>query len=106
MIDMRKSARARIGVSVARNFSNQFTNEQIFSLKGIDPDPSIDRVECNFRFPSPVFGQWFNIKIRLLHDANSAHTEMFGIGFIGKELHKFPVSQQQMPQEHEFRGSR
>lgn len=105
IVDMRKSKRARISISVARNFSTKFESEQIFSLKGIDPDPAIDRVECHFRFPSPVFGNWFNVKLKLLHDADSANTEVYGIGFIGKEVHKYPVSQQQMPDATETRGS-
>lgn len=104
IIDMRKSSRARLSISVARNFSTKFDSEQIFSLKGIDPDPAIDKVECHFRFPSPMYGQWFNVKVKLFHDNNSANTEIFSIGFIGKQAHKYPVSQQQMPDATETRG--
>jgi hypothetical protein len=105
IVEMRKSSKARIKVSVARNFNPTFEREQIFSLRAINPDPAIDRVECNLRFPSPLYGSWFNIKIRLYQDNNSSTTELFKVGFITRPLHKYPVTQQQMPYVHEDRGS-
>lgn len=100
----RKSSKGRVKISVARNFSTKFDFAQTFSLRGIDPDPAIDRVECNYRFPTPMWGIWFNVKIELFNDSNNADTEMFRIGFIGQPKHKYPVSTQQMPDATETRG--
>jgi hypothetical protein len=106
IVDMRKSAKGRIKVEVARNFSTRFEFSQEYSLRGIDPDPARDRVELHYRLPSPMFGQWFNVKVTFYHDrATNAVTEMFGIGFIGREVHKYPVSQQLSPDATETRGS-
>lgn len=75
---LKKSGRARVKVSVATDFEPQFTNEQTFSLKG--QLASDERVELHYRVP-PIYGEWFNIKVRFYHDSASAVTDLMRVGF-------------------------
>ncbi len=100
---MRKSNQARIQVSLARNMSKNFEREQVFSLRG--GDPTDDFVECNYRFPAPVLGTWFNVKVKFISDSLTATTEMVRIGFITEPKHKVPGVPQQMPENSPTTGS-
>ena len=92
---MRKSPRARIRVSLARNMSNLFEREQFFSLKG-DGNSNSDFVECDYRLPSPVFGAWFNVRVDYYHDSVASSTEQLRVGFISLAKHKVASSPQQV----------
>jgi len=103
IVEMRKAAGCRIKVSLGRNLIAGFEREQTFSLRSLDPANEL--AECNYRFPAPIFGDWFNVKVRLLHDKPTMRAEMVRIGFIAKPAHKYPVSQQQMPSANTTIGS-
>jgi hypothetical protein len=98
---MKKSVRGRVRVSIARNFKESFEFPQTFNLRAIDPDPVTERTQLTYRLASPMRGQWFNVKIEFFHDNNSASTEMYRIGFMGKPTQKVPTSPQDMPTGNE-----
>ena len=99
---MRKSANARIKVSVARNLHESFDREQTFSLRGVIPTDKF--VECNYWFPTPVWGRWFNVKVRMFHDLDGAITELPRIGFIAQPKKQVAESSQQIGQARESAG--
>lgn len=104
VVIMRKSNQSRIKVSLARNMSKNFEREQIFSLRG--GDPTDDMVECDYRFPAPVLGSWFNVKVSMLNDSlTSTAPEMMRIGFITEPKHKVPGVPQQLPENSPTTGS-
>lgn len=102
---MKKSVRGRVRISVARNFRETFDFQQTFNLRAIDPDPITERVQVMYRLASPLKGQWFNVKVDFFHDNNSATTELYRIGFMGKPVQKVPLSIEEMPSGSERTGS-
>lgn len=83
---LRKSSRGRVKVSVARDFEQDFTNEQTFSLKG--QLASDENVEIAYRVPH-LYGEWFNLKIRFFHDSATATTTLRRVGLEVKPMHPF-----------------
>jgi len=94
IVEMRKSAGAQIKISVARDMFPNFEREQSFTLKTSTTNSDI--AECFYRFPSPVFGSWFNVKVRYISDSLTATTEQLRIGFIAQPKHKYPGSPQRV----------
>lgn len=82
---LKKAGRGRVKVSVATDFEPSFSNEQVFSLKG--QLASDENVELHYRVP-PIYGSWFNIKIRFYHDAASAVTALRRVALEIQPLHE------------------
>ena len=81
---MRKSSLGRVKVSVAREFEQDFTNEQTFSLKG--QLASDENVELHYRAPN-LYGEWFNLKVRFFHDGATTTTTLRRIGMEIRPMH-------------------
>jgi hypothetical protein len=81
---LKKSSRGRVKVSVARDFEQDFTNEQTFNLKG--QLASDENVELAYRVPH-LYGDWFNLKIRFYHDSSTATTALRRIGMEVQPMH-------------------
>jgi hypothetical protein len=104
---LKKTASGRIKISVAKNFSQQFEFEQTFELRSLgaaEGTGTNQRVECNYRFPSPQYGEWFNVKVKFYHDNNSSLTELYRLGFIAKPTKKYPIDTQIVPRASNTRG--
>lgn len=74
-----RSNGAKVGVSIADAYGETFGDEQVFSLAG--DKTSQNNVEVVYKMGSPRLVEWVNVKVRLLHTANSATTKLDKIGF-------------------------
>lgn len=74
-----RSNNAKVGVSIAEGYGEDFGDEQVFQLCG--EKSSQTNVEVIYRLGSPHLVDWLNVKVRLLHTGTSATTKLEKIGF-------------------------
>jgi hypothetical protein len=74
-----RSNGAKVAVSIAEGYGEDFGDEMVFNLCG--EKTSQTNVEVIYRLPSPRLVDWVNVKVRLIHTANSATTKLEKIGF-------------------------
>jgi hypothetical protein len=74
-----RSNGAKIGVSIAEGYGEDFGDEQILSLAG--DKASQTNVEVVSKMGSPRVVEWVNVKVRMIHTAASATTRLEKIGF-------------------------
>jgi hypothetical protein len=75
----KKDARARVKVSVALDFEEDFQFEQTFSLTGGAAGDT--RIEVIARFGSPQWCSWANVKIKYVHATGMTETRLQRLGF-------------------------
>lgn len=74
-----RSNGAKVAVSIAEGYGETFGDEQVFSLAG--DKASQNNVEVVYKMGSPRLVEWVNVKVRMLHVANSANTKLEKVGF-------------------------
>jgi hypothetical protein len=74
-----RSNGAKVGVSIAEGYGEEFGEERIFDLCG--EKVSQQNVHVIYKFDSPHLVDWINVKVRLIHTANSALTRLEKVGF-------------------------
>lgn len=74
-----RSNGAKVGVSIAEGYGEDFGEECIFNICG--EKVSQQNVHLIYHFDSPHLVDWINVKVRLLHVANSALTRLEKVGF-------------------------
>jgi len=74
-----RSNGAKVGVSIAEGYGEDFGDEQILSLAG--DKASQTNVEVVYKMGSPRLVEWVNVKVRMIHTAASATTRLEKIGF-------------------------
>jgi hypothetical protein len=73
-----RSNGAKVAVSLAIGYGEEFGDEQILQLQGAKSSQT--HVEVIYQLASPVLVDWVNIKIRFLHLTTSAVTRLEKIG--------------------------
>jgi len=73
-----KASNVQVEVSVAIDHSSKFQYPRMMTLKGIS-SPSDENVRVKYSLPSPIFGSWFKIRIKLYHYGSTNVAELLEV---------------------------
>jgi hypothetical protein len=79
-----RSNGAKVGVSIAEGYGEDFGDEQILSLAG--DKVTQNNTEVVYRLPTPRLVDWVNVKVRMIHERDSATTKLEKIAFETKNV--------------------
>ena len=94
-----RSTNTQVRISVATDHSHIFQYQRMYSLKGKFPSDAFARVK--YELPSPVYGNWFKIRIEFFHYGSTNVVEL-----LEAEPIIIPVSQVPQDQSRQSQAQR